>query len=638
MKKVYSDLKSVRSWTGRTHFFYDEGKTPVSHRDREYLEFYFTLLPFVVEDLLPDFSRVSRTLKSCIEDRFYSDSYCNFLKDTANLIRRYCNGDCGFPGYDEYRRMYREVPFSHFIMAALKPLWEEIRTVKYSAIFSALTIVEFGVKMNLLDLDIQEKLLLDYCIAESEMADWTYEADDLASVRCILREWLGNSPDYSAFRPKHGPGAVAESVDHTSQEAKASVFGVDSRIKFCDLDQFLFNPSDHLSRCSRLIFVPKSMNTNRSISAEPATLQYLQQGVSKLLMEKYYETNGRRGIYLPDQSRSQELARSGSYFGEYGTIDLSAASDSVTWELVKSVFPPKWRYLLWATRSTHTQLPDGRPLALRKFAPMGSACCFPVESLIFGAVFESCRRECGKRAYWRVYGDDGVVPESYIQQAISKLERLNFTVNIKKTFTGTHLHNFREACGIECLDGIDVTPVRLSRWMRWERYKSPAWFRTNCPNEFYRGNTDRLPTDPAMLIGLVNRLEQAGLYRSRAAVMRLWKMDCLDVNQDPWLGIPFSSNGAVGIKDRFGDIRNLGNVSRYNSSLQRAEMAYALSINVADMIGLIHNDGGNDDYRYFEWLVRYGRKDRLDEQKIARLPIEVGSRASVDKLTWVDVQ
>jgi len=201
---------------------------------------------------------------------------------------------------------------------------------------------------------------------------------------------------------------------------------------------------------------------------EPVTLQYFQQGVMKKLYRyiKCHPYLGRR-VKLDEQEQNQLMAKQGSIDNSLSTIDLSAASDSVSWSLVKAVFHRtpllKWIY---ATRSSKTLLPNGDVIALKKCAPMGSALCFPIECLIFAAVIEYvaqrwCYSERRAKPDYSVYGDDLVVPKVLTDELIEALTSLGFVVNTEKSFTDGP---FRESCGKDYFEGIDVSSVyyRLS--------------------------------------------------------------------------------------------------------------------------------------------------------------------------------
>jgi hypothetical protein len=103
---------------------------------------------------------------------------------------------------------------------------------------------------------------------------------------------------------------------------------------------------------------------------------------------------------------------------------------------------------------------------LNKFATMGSALTFPVQSVVFfvltaaAVVYSRGLRPtdwalaCGSV---QVYGDDIVVPVDALDSLRALLSAVGLKVNVSKTFSG---RNFREACGIEAFRGYDCTPAK----------------------------------------------------------------------------------------------------------------------------------------------------------------------------------
>lgn len=214
-------------------------------------------------------------------------------------------------------------------------------------------------------------------------------------------------------------------------------------------------------------------------------------------------------VDLHDQVLSQDLARRGSMRGEWDTIDLSAASDSVTLRLVKALFArtPLYRSLV-CLRSDATLLPSGESLVLEKFAPMGSDLCFPTMCLVFACICEQAVRTKTGRASrqndYRVYGDDIVVRHDFTEGVLSLLGELHFSVNVAKSFVGRSLHNFREACGGEYLDGVQVDPLRVSRRLRVE-----------CTAEESVSSVEAVSS----YVELANAMFDRGLLHAREAVL-----------------------------------------------------------------------------------------------------------------------
>lgn len=309
----------------------------------------------------------------------------------------------------------------------------------------------------------------------------------------IMKEWmLGFSITEESFVPRHGPGAVAERLAMEQRQLeKFRHVGTDQLVtyvfaKYADLDVttfFPFSPPPEgpcpwvqkagfkENRTSVLVTVPKSIKTRRTISKEPAWLQFLQQAVRRAL---YSHVEGapalRSHIDFHNQAPSAKLAIASSETGSYATIDLSAASDSVTVQLVKAVFHGTKVYpFLLALRSYFVDV-EGEVIRMEKYAPMGSALCFPVQTLIFAAIVELAGRRAhrtGLRGYpngWRVFGDDIIVADDLYGDVCLILETVGFTINSTKSYASPA--RFREACGGEGFDGRDVTPMRLSRRFR----------------------------------------------------------------------------------------------------------------------------------------------------------------------------
>lgn len=219
--------------------------------------------------------------------------------------------------------------------------------------------------------------------------------------------------------------------------------------------------SDGVPR-ARIVLVPKDSRGPRVISCEPAEHMYIQQGIMGVMYEHLETRSVTRGfVNFTDQSLNRELARLASMSGKLATLDLKDASDRVSLQLVRRVFPDSWIECLMACRTPATLLPDGRVVELQKFAPMGSSVCFPVEALVFWASAVATQLERGLQPEAYVYGDDIIVPSDMAGDCIRNLEGIGLKVNASKSYvTGP----FRESCGGDYYLGSDVTPVRLKKW------------------------------------------------------------------------------------------------------------------------------------------------------------------------------
>lgn len=213
-------------------------------------------------------------------------------------------------------------------------------------------------------------------------------------------------------------------------------------------------------------FVPKNALHLRGISMEPAGYNYLQSGFNDILVE-YVHRELRQHIDLEHQDLSGALACRGSHDGTYATVDLSEASDRVSWSLVKAIFRdcPATLQALSALRSDRTLLPNGQTILLEKFASMGSKLCFTVETVVFAAACELACRLSGidrrsRLSAYRVYGDDIVIRTEAYSELCFILSDMGMVVNTDKSFANGL---FREACGWFCYDGSCVTTPSLPR-------------------------------------------------------------------------------------------------------------------------------------------------------------------------------
>lgn len=318
-------------------------------------------------------------------------------------------------------------------------------------------------RLTLQDIDLSQSLLEGYLQVEAEMPQ--FEATPfLKTLNKIIQGWFGSYvPEEIA--PSHGPGGVS-GHGRCSLEVKYKDLTSDQLLEYAfGKPNWIVGPiHSNMDRISQTIFVPKSYKTFRTISMEPSTLQYFQQGVWRTIERQVQHSwYLRNHIGFREQERNQRLAKLGSIGRNYATLDLSSASDSVSYSLVKQLFSGTWmlRYLV-ACRSKRTWLPDGSIIALKKFAPMGSALCFPVETIIFAAICEQVTRNHRVSGDYSVFGDDIIVPTQCVEMTIRILQSLGFRVNHEKSYFSQQCW-FRESCGAEYCDGFDVTPMRVSR-------------------------------------------------------------------------------------------------------------------------------------------------------------------------------
>jgi len=314
------------------------------------------------------------------------------------------------------------------------------------------------------------------------------DTDEFLSVSAMLWDNMLGDLRLDMLVPWHGPGATAEHISGNQKYVWKywherlepffplidTAYSVSVLIEGHELEQVELVKPEHEPPV-RVVCVPKTLKGPRIIAIEPVCVQYTQQAIRAYLydrLESFELTKGH--VNFRDQSVNQTLALISSSSGLFATIDLSDASDRVPRDLALEMFRsnPDLKDAIDACRSTRAILPDGSIIGpLRKFASMGSALCFPVESMYFYTV-------CVAALLWKrglpvshrnifmvsrdvyVYGDDIVVPSTEAIIVLDYLQKYNCKVNMAKTFvTG----RFRESCGQDAFNGESVTPIRIRK-------------------------------------------------------------------------------------------------------------------------------------------------------------------------------
>lgn len=207
---------------------------------------------------------------------------------------------------------------------------------------------------------------------------------------------------------------------------------------------------------NRVTFVRKNAKTDRSIAIEPSLNVMFQLGLHEYLMGVFAH---KRVATLNDQRPNQFLSGIGSGpLGIHGlaTLDLSAASDSITTGLVARLIPDDWLHLLNSLRCSHSVL-DGVSVKLEKFSSMGNGFTFALETLIFKALAEAAR-DWGRGTITSVYGDDIIIDCKCALLLTDLLDYCGLSINTDKSFIAG---SFKESCGADWLNGKLITPVYI---------------------------------------------------------------------------------------------------------------------------------------------------------------------------------
>jgi len=325
--------------------------------------------------------------------------------------------------------------------------------------------------------ETDEQLPLDF---DSEVSDLL---DHCARITSVVFDGF----DHKDILPRHGPGAVATGEKVEEKWNFSRLYNQIHQV-YPYYDYYMVGRGRELldrrdwylslERCesgqAKVILVPKDSRGPRLISAEPLEYQWIQQGLGRKMAHHLEAVSPltKGHVNFTDQEINRSIALSSSTTKSFATLDLKDASDRVSLAVVRRIFGsvPKLLQGLEATRSSTTLLPNGEVVTLRKYAPMGSALCFPVEAYVFWVTLVASvvrakhlpLKQVVRSIY--VYGDDIIVPTGWADLCIQSLESIGLAVNRDKCcITGS----FRESCGMDAFKGISVTPIRLRHQFTW---------------------------------------------------------------------------------------------------------------------------------------------------------------------------
>jgi hypothetical protein len=199
---------------------------------------------------------------------------------------------------------------------------------------------------------------------------------------------------------------------------------------------------------NRVELVPKNWKTDRTIACEPEGNLALQ-----LAFDVYAKRRLRLfGINLSDQSANQRLAKHASIHDDFVTVDFKNASNTICFNAISLVFPVEWFAYLDSVRTPAYRGVFGRG-TYAMFSSMGNGATFCIETLIFAAACHAV----GSRNFL-VYGDDVIIEKEFYEAFIALTRLLGFTINQEKSYSSGP---FRESCGGDYFNGVDVTPVYI---------------------------------------------------------------------------------------------------------------------------------------------------------------------------------
>lgn len=325
--------------------------------------------------------------------------------------------------------------------------------------------------------------------------DWVAEV--LTYAQSFCKDVLGDRPDFSKLVPwaRFGPGATLTSNGSTSQYFKYAKwpytvtrgcaayarFLIESdarwmgaltesyRMKYGIPQHYPIDMRVFWSRVFELVegnrigFVPKDSTVDRSIAIEPLMNLRLQLGVDGYIRRKLK----RYDIDLDSQEKNQVMASLGSEVSSvnrFATIDLSAASDSVSLKVCEMLLPSEWNSFLLKLRSPIGFIKGHGNMQYEKISSMGNGFTFVLESLIFASlifgVLKIEQKSVDPVKDFAVYGDDLIVPERHYDKVVHILQCAGFAVNLTKSFKSGIV---KESCGTDWFQGYLVRPVALTK-------------------------------------------------------------------------------------------------------------------------------------------------------------------------------
>lgn len=296
----------------------------------------------------------------------------------------------------------------------------------------------------------------NYFDSSADLAWWQL----IVAWRKEIKLCLGRLP--SGLTPKYSGGAtISHKGDKATIPDKLSVPGsiypesidiYEHAVKHTPV-YLLCHPFNVVTH-NEFFTVPKDSVKDRGCCKEASLSLQLQLAVGEVMKQKY------RQRYKVDLRQAKplhmQLARDASAgHAQLATIDLSNASDTVSYWLVALLLPPEWFALVDSLRAVRTEI-DGDFVVIQKFSSMGNGFTFELETLLFRSL---CAAIHAEKAW--VFGDDIIVDKASSGTMLEALSYFGFTPNTKKTFCEGP---FRESCGGDYFEGMAVRPHFLKEF------------------------------------------------------------------------------------------------------------------------------------------------------------------------------
>lgn len=295
-------------------------------------------------------------------------------------------------------------------------------------------------------------------------------------MRRFLRHVLARYSDVDV-PGRFGPGAVEEGYsqlhrwrrlfDDPNAERLYGFRAADPGELTCE-----YAPGRGLEPSCRLCAVPKDWNKLRLITIEPFANTYLQAYVRERIRKAWRASSPLPMdlVALGDpqrvnpQLRHANMALRGSVDGSLATLDLSDASDLISYHQVLDVMPVEVVADLDRSRTAQyitEKGADAHPVHM--YAGMGNGTTFVVETMMFHAASHAIAE------YYRVsprdrriscYGDDIICSPILAKLLLAEFPNFGWRINALKSYYDER-SRFRESCGVQAYKGVDVTLLRF---------------------------------------------------------------------------------------------------------------------------------------------------------------------------------
>jgi len=261
---------------------------------------------------------------------------------------------------------------------------------------------------------------------------------------------VGYSGENCYLDIKIGPGSVLTGTPQEIEWFKSKILPFDLQLSSLNLK---FEAISSLKQVN----VPKSYKIKRPVRPNSLIGSFRSIGIGRLIVKRMLEKMKINLNFL--QKRHRKLAKKASRLLHLVTADLSGASDSFTSALVNRCVPRSWYVALKLGHTAYYTIgsDDESVFYSPSFMAMGIGFTFPLQTLIFTTILHVLRDISTKKGTISVFGDDLIYPRRLHCAVVKILNRCGFELNHDKTFVE---EPFRESCGGDYYDSVDVRPAR----------------------------------------------------------------------------------------------------------------------------------------------------------------------------------